>query len=400
MADGTTASRFSFNLTELTRLEPPARGRRHVYDTRCPGLTLCVTPAGTKTFYLYRRVQGRPQRTHLGRFPGMTVEQARKRAAVLNAEIAEGGDPQQRKRRLREEVTLGELFEHYMETHAKVHKRSWQEDERLFRQFLAPWAHRRASSVTRSMVQALHAKVGRDNGRYSANRLLALLSTVFNKTADAHAGLANPTTGITRFREESRDRFMDGEEVARFFKALAEEPNPLYRDFFVVCLLTGARRRNVQAMRWSDADLDRGIWRVSGAESKSGQPLVVVLPEPVVVLLRSRRAQVDSQYVFPARSRSGHLVEPRFAWLRILERAGLEELRIHDLRRTLGSWQAANGTSLPIIGRALGHRDPNTTSVYARLNLDPVRAAVDAAARAMLTAAANLLPEADTKPDR
>jgi integrase len=90
--------------------------------------------------------------------------------------------------------------------------------------------------------------------------------------------------------------------------------------------------------------------------------------------------------VFPGRGKTGHLVEPKTAWARILKRAGLQNLRLHDLRRTLGSWQAATGASLPIIGKSLGHKSLAATQVYARLNLDPVRAAVNTATDAMLLA--------------
>jgi integrase len=121
----------------------------------------------------------------------------------------------------------------------------------------------------------------------------------------------------------------------------------------------------------------------------------VALSPIVLRLLENRKATSTGEWVFPGRGRTGHLVEPKSAWKRILKRAGLQDLRLHDLRRTLGSWQAATGASLPIIGKTLGHKSLSTTQIYARLNLDPVRLAVNTATDAMLLAGrvAGLLKE-------
>ena len=112
---------------------------------------------------------------------------------------------------------------------------------------------------------------------------------------------------------------------------------------------------------------------------------VVLCPEAVAILERRRQAIVNP-YVFPGRGKTGHLMEPKLAWERLLARAGIADLRIHDLRRTLGSWQAAAGSSLQVIGKSLGHARPETTAIYARLQLEPVRQSVNAAAAAIAAA--------------
>ena len=158
------------------------------------------------------------------------------------------------------------------------HKRTWPEDERQYKTFLKPWEHRKLSSIRKADVQALHAKVGEKNGRYAANRLLALIRAMFNKAPDMGFTGSNPTTGIKKFPEEKRDRFLHGDELKKFFDALSQEPDPLFRDFFMVSLLTGARRANVQAMQWQDIDFQAGIWRIP--DTKSGKPVVVPLVSP------------------------------------------------------------------------------------------------------------------------
>ena len=373
--------------TRVSALPAPAEGRAYTYDTLAPGLCVCVTATGSKTFYLYRWHAGGPQRIRIGRFPDLSVEQARAEARKLTGLMVQPGfDPRDAKRDARAEATLGEAWEYFLTVHARPHKKasSVAEDEGLYRRHLEKWAGRKLSKIQTTDVKALHSRVGKDTP-YQANRLLALAHTLFEHARDLGFKGPNPAKGITRFEEVSRERFLQGDELPTFFKALRDEPNALYRDFFLLCLFSGARRGNVQSMRWTDLHLDRGEWRIP--DTKSGKPQTVVLTAPAVAILQARQAQANgSEWVFPGRREGQYLGEPGKVWARILTRAGIENLRIHDLRRTFGSWAAAGGASLQIIGKALGHADVSTTAIYSRLNLDPVRAVVDSAVRAMLAA--------------
>lgn len=153
-------------------------------------------------------------------------------------------------------------------------------------------------------------------------------------------------------------------------------------------LLTGARRGNVQAMRWADLDLRRGLWRIPESQSKSREPMTVILAPEVMHILRRRRAEVaGAAYVFPGRGKAEHLIDPKTPWQRVVKRARLKDVTMHDLRRTLGSWQAMGGSGLPIIGKSLGRRTTSTEQIYARLSVDPVRESVHKATAAMITAA-------------
>lgn len=386
MPNLTTDRIIKFSKTRVEALPAPRTGRTYYHDAACPGLMLAVTSAGAKSFCMCRRVGGKPQRVHLGRFPIMTVEQAQIMAAKVNAAINCGGDPQAAKRAKRGEQTFQELFDHYMEYHAKPHKKTWQEDERIFNTDLVRWHKRRLSEITRQDVLALHQRKGK-TAPVLANRIHALVHKVFNHAIDIGMDIANPAARIKKFREEERERYIVEHEMRRFLRALAIEPDPMFRDFFLVLLLTGARKSNVQAMKWNNLDLDGGMWRISSGESKNKQAMLVVLPPPIVQLLRRRRALTNgSQFVFPGSGRTGHMVEPKSAWRRICERAKLVDVRMHDLRRTLASWQAQAGSSLPIIGHSLGQRSDRATRIYARLDFEPVRRSVTAAAEAILEA--------------
>ncbi len=139
-------------------------------------------------------------------------------------------------------------------------------------------------------------------------------------------------------------------------------------------------------MNWKDINLENKTWRIE--ETKNGEPQIIHLPEQAIEILARRLDRRYSDWVFPSpNSASGHIEEPKKAWKRILTSAGIDDLRIHDLRRTLGSWQAATGANSYIIGKSLGHKTQEATAIYARLNLNPVRESVNKATEAMFAAA-------------
>lgn len=163
------------------------------------------------------------------------------------------------------------------------------------------------------------------------------------------------------------------------------EEVPLWRDLLFMLLFTGQRKRNVCKMQWKDIDMERGLWYVAGEQLKNGSPLVVVLPTQSLEILKMRHNSPSKHedWVFPSERGTGAVVEPKKAWERVRTRSGLTDVRMHDLRRTLGSWQALTGTSLQIIGKSLGHKSMKATEVYARLTTDPVREVVEKATQKM-----------------
>jgi integrase len=374
--------KFRFTTGRLDKLSCPAGVERvYVRDDLALGLQLCIT-AKSKTFILQRRVGGKQTRVRLGLYPGeLTIDAARKSAAMANGEIAKGIDPRRAKQDSRAEMTFGELFARHLET-SKQHNRTWRQDEKQYELYLKPWKNRRLSEITRADVQRMHARIG-DRGKYAANRTLALIAHMFRTTA-ANAGWigGNPAAGVERFKEKSRERFLHADELPKLFAAVNGSP---MADFFLLSLMTGARRSNVQAMRWEDVSLDRAIWQIP--ETKNGQTLAVPLsPEAVRILARRLSEANGSPFVFPANSKHGHLQSPNREWWRVIAKAGIKDLRLHDLRRTLGSWQAALGSSTSIIGKSLGHKSSAATQIYARLALEPVRASVNAATAAIVAA--------------
>ena len=386
---------INFTKETLSRLPLPEKGKRAVYlDAKGAGLQLRVTDTGVKAFSVYRRVKGgSPERITLGRFPDMTVEQARREAGRIATKIGDGVNPAELKRVSRGELTFGELFAEYGERHGQKLK-SWNSDQSRFENHLQGIAKLKLSQVTKEKLSRLLSdleKAGKAGA--TVNLVKALVSTVFNRGIEWGYASSNPTIGIKGRAKVKRDRFLQADELPRFFKSLAVEPNETFRDYIVLALLTGARRSNLLEMRWQDVNLDEGIWRIPITKNGSPQNLPLT-PEAIAVLLeRQRNAEENAVFVFPGEGASGHIEEPKKAVIRIMQRAGIPYGRktengvtLHDLRRTLGSWQAKTGASLAIIGKSLNHQSPQATAIYARLDVDPVRQSMSTATAAMMEA--------------
>jgi integrase len=157
---------------------------------------------------------------------------------------------------------------------------------------------------------------------------------MFNKAIDWGWNKPNPAYAVKRFKEVSRERFLSVQEMKRFLDALGNEPCEIVRDYLYMSLFTGARRSNVQAMRWQDIDTESMQWVIP--VTKNGKPHIIPLVEQAIDILKCIRLKTNNEWVFPsAKSKSGHLENPMPIWNDVLKRAGIENLRIHDLRRTL-----------------------------------------------------------------
>ncbi len=383
------AKKLNFTMGSLARIKPPSEGRQYLYDAKVSGLAFCISATGAASFYWVKKVSGRTERLRLGGFPELSVDTVRGLANKHNAAIAKGDNPADSKRKQRGEWTMGALFDLYVEFHGP-HKKatSLATDKATWKRYVTGWSGRKLSSFERSDIQTLHARIGKANGKYAANRLLALLSTMFNVAADHGWKRPNPCKGVKKFAEKSRDRFLQPEEIPRFLKAVDSLENQTAADGFRLLLWTGARKGNVLAMQWADINLSSATWRIPDTKANESQR-VHLTAEALAILRRLKKAAKESPFVFPARTAGsvfGHLSDVTKPWNAVREAADLPKLRMHDLRRSLGSWMAAGGASLPIIGKTLGHRNQSTTAIYSRLNIDPVRVAVDSAVAAMMLA--------------
>ncbi|MGE4530928.1 MAG: tyrosine-type recombinase/integrase [Acidithiobacillus sp.] len=382
--------KMQFTKARIAALEPVPGKRVTVYDEAQKGLCIRVTPAGAKTFYCVRKIGGKVEWVRIGDAAAVTIETARTATAKIINDIAAGTNPAEQKRIKKAEMTFSDLFTEWLKDGQAKGKKSLGNDERNYRLHLHTIAKKKLSDIERQHIRTLHRKITTSAGIYQGNRVLALARAVFNfgiKGLDI-PGLTNPAAGLKMNREESRDRRLHPDEMPRFFEALAAEENPDMRDYVMLSLLTGARRANVLAMAWAEINLERKTWTIPGSKAKAKDNIIVPLTDAALDVLQTR-AQTSGAHgwVFPGAGATGHLVEPRKGWQRLLQRAGIEDLRLHDLRRSLASFQIDAGVSISVIGKGLGHHSQQTTAVYARLAQDPVADAWQKGTDAILVAA-------------
>lgn len=227
-------------------------------------------------------------------------------------------------------MTFSELWEMYLERHAKLCRSSWRNDANLHRLYLEGWVEKKLSYITSQTIRDLHQRIGRDNGMTTANHVHSLIRLMFNKAIEWGWTKPNPAYAVKRFKTPSRERFLGITEMKAFLSAVEAESSELVRDFLYISLFTGARRSNVQAMRWRDIDLNAAQWVIP--MTKNGKPHIVPLAAPVIERLMKRREKAESAFVFPSpKSVSGHLENPAYTWKRVLERAGISNLFVVDI---------------------------------------------------------------------
>jgi integrase len=423
--------RFRFTKDTVAALAPGPQPY-FAWDTKERGLCVLVAVSGTKTFFYRYKVAGRSKRFKLGRFPGLAVGAAQSRTIVRRGAVESGSDPAQEKRERRAEMTVGELITLYTDEHLRLARKpkAAAAAEQLTRDYLADLVGLRLSDLTHKGVVAWHVAASAKS-RSRANRALEVLSAacshaLYRELDPERWASVNPCHGVKANPEIERERFLSPDELGRFLRALDAEPADL-RDLFLLALYTGARRSNVLALKWDDVDMAGGVWQIEAAESKSGKAMSIPLVGDAIALLRRRKAELDALirragtmrdatgttlreaqhraverrkaehaavYVFPGLGTTGHLVEPKKAWARVCRRAKIKQLRIHDLRRTVGSLLGQAGTSAFVIQAALGHRSLSATARYTKLNLTAVRAALEGVAASFAKAAKQAEQEA------
>jgi integrase len=396
--------RINFTKKTLEAIPIPTVQRATWHDVQTRGLGLLVQPTGRKSFFWFRKVNGDPTWRTIGEFPDLSIEQARACAAGFNKSLAEwksknfeGASPFKRQ----DALTLKSLYSSYYDTlklkgcsakRGPATAKSLRDVQSWYDRFLKRWDDRKVDSLRVERVRELHKDITDGHGPIIANRVVGLLRRIINW--GIHKDLwrgENPAEKIDWNVERERERFVQPDEMARLLKAVEKERmvNWDLHDFVLLSLFCGQRKSNLLAMRWEQIKMNatgEPEWDIP--VTKNGKPhKVPLLPEALTVLQdRKRRITKLSPWVFPSRSKSGHVKDVKKSWKRLRESVGIADVHIHDLRRTLGSFMAGANVSLQIIGKALGQDSLAATKVYARLQLDPVRQAMTIAIAGMKNA--------------
>ena len=321
-------------------------------------------------------VKGRERRYTIGRHPDYSVTAARDVASKLKRKIRdEGYDPLAEIQAAREAPNMADLAARYIEEHLPEKRPSSQRDDlAAIEQDILPELGRtkKVAEVTATDVKKLHRKIS-EHAPYKANRVVALLSKMFNlaitwEMRSEQSG--NPCKRLKRNQEVRRKRYLKPDELARLMISLDAHPDAQAANIVRMLLLTGARFSEVAGARWDQFDLEAGMWVKPGATTKQKTEHEVPLSPDVVQLLSDLLEEADdgAVFVFPGRHGVGHRTDLKRPWPEILKAAGITGLRVHDLRHSYASFLVSAGHGLPVIGALLGHTQASTTHRYAHLH--------------------------------
>lgn len=353
-----------------------------LWDDEVPGFGLRVLPSGRKSFIVQYRAGRRPRRISLGPSTVLTCEQARTRAITIIAAVRNGDDPAAKRDADREALTVGELADRFDREHISVRlKNSTAKGYRrmIDRVILPALGRHRVTEVTRADIAKLHHDMR--HIPYDANRCLEIVSKMFNLAEmwGLRPDGTNPRKHIKKYPEEKRERFLSVAELRRVGEVLREmeqEGIELPSGIAAVRLLmlTGCRLGEIMRLKWEYVDFVGRALRLP--DSKTGAK-VVHLGQPALEVLETIERIEDNSWVITGTLPGAPLYDLQPFWQRVRARAGLKDVRIHDLRHTFASTAVAAGQGLPIIGKLLGHTQVQTTARYAHLAADPVRTAAD-----------------------
>lgn len=353
-----------------------------LWDQTVKGFGAKITPKGAKIYVLQYRCKGRQRRYTIGRHGSpWTVDEARIEATRLLREVVQGIDPADVKRADRGDIAFADFAERYLREHADLHKkpRSAALDRWLLKKHILPrLSRRRLSQISRAEVARMHRELAETPTL--ANQTVNLTSAML--TLAERWGLrpegSNPCRYIQKFKERSRQRFLSEAELARLGVALAKAESsgspPAAIAAIRLLILTGARKSEIRTLQWRSVKFDRRLIDLS--ERKNDGTIdqkIIYLNAPALNLLAGLPRIAGNPYVLPGAREGAHIVNVEDTWRRVRKTAGLEDVRIHDLRHSFASVGASAGFSLPLLGALLGHTQIATTQRYAHLANEPVR---------------------------
>jgi integrase len=339
-------------------------------------------------FYVEAQVARRTVRVTLGKYGPITPEQARKLALKALSEMAQGINPNAKKRAVdASTITLRQAFHRFFAAKTALSRSSHSNYGRTVELYLKDWADRPICEITRTMVLHRHQKLAAERGSVTANNVMRHLRSVYNFLSSTIEELPpNPVLILTQARiwspEKRRQRLIPQHALSEWYQAVLAE-GPLARDFLFVALLTGMRRREIASLRWENIDLKARTLTVP--KTKNGDPLVLPLSSYLARLLTERKLRDgQSPWVFPTQSAAGYLQECKSFARRVGARCGID-FSIHDLRRTFIT--VAESLDIPAyaLKRLLNHRtSSDVTGGYIIMDVERVRAPVERVACRML----------------
>lgn len=389
----------------IKRMKPPEVDHYVEWDSEIPGFGARITAAGVVSFILDYRIFGRRRRYTIGRYPDLTATAARVEAGELRARIRAGHDLMEERHQMRGEPSLADLVTAYKESEAyqRLRPLSRRNYKQMLDTIVTPkLGNLRLKAIGKRDIEGLHASLKATP--YHANRVLSLLSRMFNFAIENKTIVENPAKGVKKFAEEKRESWLSVEQIQKFREALDAYQDQSAANCLRLLLLTGSRAGETLRAEWKEFDLTRGVWTKPSHHTKQKKTEHVPLSAPAIDLLLGMKPQNATGPLFPGRE-SGHRVSLKRPWMQACKAAGLvtvemvrgkrkskdgtpkmlkrykPTVRLHDLRHSYASHLVSNGVGLQIVGKLLGHVQASTTMRYAHLQDEALRTATNQLAK-------------------
>ena len=373
----------------LNLATPETNSRVYIYDERTPGLALAMTRSGVKTFIVYKKVHGRPQRVKVGRFPDLTIEQARREAQRILGKIASGVNPALEKKERRSSlITLTGVFTDYLSARKNLKPGTIKDYHRLMKEVFADWQNKPLQTITKDMITTRHCEHGK-RSQARANGGMRLLRALFNFAAGEYENakgeplfLHNPIKKLSHTRAwykiDRRQTLIKSHELPQWFAAvlkLSEDKHnskaATIRDYLLLLLLTGLRRQEGMSLTWDQIDFEGRTLTIF--DTKNQEQHTLPLSDFLYEILQARVKGSHSEYVFPGDSKNGYINDPRKQLIKVIADSGVD-FTLHDLRRTFITIAESLDIPAYALKRLLNHKSrQDVTAGYLIIDVERLR---------------------------
>jgi integrase len=370
---------------------PTDKDQTFYRDDELKGFALRVTAGGIKSFVVETLIERKVRRITLGKYGALTAEQARKEAKSLLGKIARGENPiAEKKEKAIKHITLRQAFNDYLAARKSLKESTTKDYEGVLKQVVPDWLNKPLINISKELIQRRHARHGENNSKARANYAMRLLRAIFNFAIHQYQSedgiqvfTTNPVKSLSHarswYRIARRQTIVKNHELADWYRGLnrlsesySKHDAAMWQDYFLLVLFTGMRRSETASIRWNNVDLIAKTFTLHDTKNRDSHTLP--MSDFIYDLfLRRRQATVNSEFVFPANSETGHIIEPRKAMLNLVELSGVE-FTIHDLRRTFITTAESLDISAYALKRLLNHKMNNdVTSGYLIIDVERLR---------------------------